>query len=291
MFNRKGIILAGGSGSRLYPLTLAVSKQLMPVYDKPMIYYPLSVLMFAGIREILIISTPHDLPNFRKLLGDGSQWGLSFSYEEQPSPDGLAQAFHIGESFLNGAPAALVLGDNLFHGHEFASTMKQAAERYDAATIFGYSVANPSEYGVVEFDAIGRAISLEEKPEQPKSAFAVPGIYFYPADVSDLARDLKPSPRGELEITDLNRLYLNQDRLFVERLGRGTAWLDTGTMESLLDAGNFVSIIEKRQGNKIACPEEIAFEQDWIDEAMLAEMINKSGKSSYGKYLRTLITK
>jgi glucose-1-phosphate thymidylyltransferase len=291
MFNRKGIILAGGSGSRLYPLTLAVSKQLMPVYDKPMIYYPLSVLMFAGIREILIISTPHDLPNFRKLLGDGSQWGLSFSYEEQPSPDGLAQAFHIGESFLNGAPAALVLGDNLFHGHEFASTMKQAAERYDTATIFGYSVANPSEYGVVEFDAIGRAISLEEKPEQPKSAFAVPGIYFYPADVSDLARDLKPSPRGELEITDLNRLYLNQDRLFVERLGRGTAWLDTGTMESLLDAGNFVSIIEKRQGNKIACLEEIAFEQDWIDEAMLAEMINKSGKSSYGKYLRTLITK
>ncbi|MDA0346002.1 MAG: glucose-1-phosphate thymidylyltransferase RfbA [Verrucomicrobia bacterium] len=291
MFNRKGIILAGGSGTRLYPLTLAVSKQLMPVYDKPMIYYPLSVLMLAGIREILVISTPHDLPNFQKLLGNGSQWGLSFSYEEQPSPDGLAQAFHIGEPFLNGAPAALVLGDNLFHGHEFALTVKQAADRYDAATIFGYHVAHPSDYGVVEFDQLGRAISLEEKPEHPKSSYAVPGIYFYPADVTDIARDLRPSARGELEITDLNRIYLNQDRLFVERLGRGTAWLDTGTMESLLDAGNFVSIIEKRQGNKIACPEEIAFELGWIDEAKLEEMINKLGKSSYGDYLRTLLVK
>jgi glucose-1-phosphate thymidylyltransferase len=291
MFNRKGIILAGGSGTRLYPLTLAVSKQLMPVYDKPMIYYPLSVLMFAGIREILIISTPHDLPHFRKLLGDGSQWGLTFSYEEQPSPDGLAQAFHIGETFLDGAPAALVLGDNLFHGHEFALSMEQAAGRYDAATIFGYHVANPSEYGVVEFDKLGRAISLEEKPIQPKSSYAVPGIYFYPGDVCDMARDLKPSARGELEITDLNRLYLNQDRLFVERLSRGTAWLDTGTMESLLDAGNFVHIIERRQGHKIACPEEIAFDQNWIDEAKLEEMIQKLGKSSYGDYLRTLLAK
>ena len=289
MSQRKGIILAGGSGTRLYPLTIAVSKQLMPVYDKPMIYYPLSVLMFAGIRDILIISTPHDLPNFEKLLGDGSQWGLSFSYAEQPSPDGLAQAFHIGEAFLDGAPAALVLGDNLFYGHEFAQTMEQATDRLDAATIFGYHVANPKAYGVVEFDAEGRAISLEEKPEQPKSSYADPGIYFYPADVCDLARDLKPSPRGELEITDLNRLYLETGKLFVERLGRGTAWLDTGTMDSLLDAGNFVSIIEKRQGHKIACPEEIAFEKGWIDLQQLAQVVEQLGKSSYGDYLRTFL--
>ncbi|QXD24249.1 glucose-1-phosphate thymidylyltransferase RfbA [Opitutia bacterium ISCC 51] len=289
MSQRKGIILAGGSGTRLYPLTIAVSKQLMPVYDKPMIYYPLSVLMFAGIREILIISTPHDLPNFERLLGDGSQWGLSFSYAEQPSPDGLAQAFHIGEEFLDGAPAALVLGDNLFYGHDFAQTMEQATDRLEAATIFGYHVANPTAYGVVEFDAVGRAISLEEKPEHPKSSYAVPGIYFYPADVCDLARDLKPSARGELEITDLNRLYLEQDKLFVERLGRGTAWLDTGTMDSLLDAGNFVSIIEKRQGHKIACPEEISFNNGWIDREELEKVITNLGKSSYGDYLKTLI--
>ena len=289
MSNRKGIILAGGSGTRLYPLTLAVSKQLMPVYDKPMIYYPLSVLMFAGIREILIISTPHDLPNFQKLLGDGSQWGLSFKYEQQPSPDGLAQAFHIGEGFLDGAPAALVLGDNLFYGHEFANTMERAADRLDAATIFGYHVANPKEYGVVEFDGEGCAISLEEKPAHPKSSYAVPGIYFYPSDVCDLARDLKPSPRGELEITDLNRLYLEVDRLYVERLGRGTAWLDTGTMDSLLDAGNFISIIEKRQGTKIACPEEVAFKNGWINAEQLVAAIDKLGKSSYGQYLRHLL--
>ena len=289
MSQRKGIILAGGSGTRLYPLTIAVSKQLMPVYDKPMIYYPLSVLMFAGIRDILIISTPHDLPNFEKLLGDGSQWGLSFSYAEQPSPDGLAQAFHIGEKFLDGAPAALVLGDNMFYGHEFAHTMERVADRLDAATIFGYHVANPTAYGVVEFDSDGRAISLEEKPDHPKSSYAVPGIYFYPSDVCDLARDLKPSPRGELEITDLNRLYLESGKLFVERLGRGTAWLDTGTMDSLLDAGNFVSIIEKRQGHKIACPEEIAFEKGWIDQQQLAKVVEELCKSSYGEYLRTLL--
>ena len=289
MSERKGIILAGGSGTRLYPLTIAVSKQLMPVYDKPMIYYPLSVLMFAGIREILIISTPRDLPNFETLLGDGSQWGLSFAYEEQPSPDGLAQAFQIGERFLDGAPAALVLGDNLFYGHEFAQTMERVGDRLNAATIFGYHVANPKAYGVVEFDGEGRAVSLEEKPDQPKSSYAVPGIYFYPSDVCDLARDLKPSKRGELEITDLNRLYLESDRLFVERLGRGTAWLDTGTMDSLLDAGNFVSIIEKRQGHKIACPEVIAFERKWIDRAQLAQEVEKLGKSSYADYLKTFL--
>ena len=289
MSKRKGIILAGGSGTRLYPLTIAVSKQLMPVYDKPMIYYPLSVLMFAGIREILIISTPHDLPNFEKLLGDGSQWGLSFSYAEQPSPDGLAQAFHIGEEFLDGAPAALVLRDNLFYGHEFPQTMERVAAREEAATIFGYHVANPTAYGVVEFDSEGRAISLEEKPKQPKSSYAVPGIYFYPSDVCDIARDLKPSDRGELEITDLNRIYLESDRLFVERLGRGTAWLDTGTMDSLLDAGNFVSIIEKRQGHKIACPEVIALERGWIDHAQLANEVEKLGKSSYADYLRSFL--
>jgi glucose-1-phosphate thymidylyltransferase len=289
MSTRKGIILAGGSGTRLYPLTLAVSKQLMPVYDKPMIYYPLSVLMLADIREILVISTPHDLPQFQKLLGDGSQWGLSFSYAEQPSPDGLAQAFHIGETFLDGSPAALVLGDNLFYGHEFAHTMLRAAQRLEVATIFGYHVANPSDYGVVEFDSEGRAISLEEKPPKPKSSYAVPGIYFYPSDVCELARDLQPSARGELEITDLNRIYLDRGQLYVEMLGRGTAWLDTGTMDSLLDAGNFVSIIEQRQGTKIACPEEIAFEKKWIDEAKLAEIIRHLGKSNYGRYLQTFL--
>ena len=261
----------------------------MPVYDKPMIYYPLSVLMFAGIREILIISTPHDRPGFQKLLGDGSQWGLTFEYEEQLSPDGLAQAFHIGEAFLNGAPAALVLGDNLFYGHEFAKTMDYAAKRLDVATIFGYHVANPNEYGVVEFDPAGRAISLEEKPEHPKSSYAVPGIYFYPSDVCDLARDLKPSPRGELEITDLNRCYLEGDRLYVEGLGHGTAWLDTGTTDSLLDAGNFVGIIEKRQGHKIACPEEVAFNNGWISAEQLEATIKILGKSSYGNYLSELL--
>ena len=261
----------------------------MPVYDKPMIYYPLSVLMLAGIREILVISTPQDLPRFQELLGDGSQWGLSFDYEEQASPDGLAQAFHIGENFLDGAPAALVLGDNLFYGHEFAQTMECASNRLNEATIFGYHVANPKDYGVVEFDKDGRAISLEEKPERPKSSYAVPGIYFYPADVCELARDLKPSLRGELEITDLNRKYLKRERLYVERLGRGTAWLDTGTMDSLLDAGNFVAIIEKRQGHKIACPEEIAFENGWIGASELSAVIETLGKSSYGQYLKSFL--
>ncbi len=289
MSNRKGIILAGGSGTRLFPLTLAVSKQLMPVYDKPMIYYPLSVLMLANIREILVISTPHDLSHFKKLLGDGSQWGLSFDYAEQPSPDGLAQAFHIGGNFLGDSPAALVLGDNLFYGQDFALTMEAATDRIHAATIFGYHVANPQAYGVVEFDETGKAISLEEKPDQPNSSFAVPGIYFYPGDVCERAKTLKPSKRGELEITDLNRLYLESGELFVELLGRGTAWLDTGSMDSLLDAGNFVQIIEKRQGQKIGCPEEVALNKGWISTEELEKSIEKLGKSSYGHYLADLL--
>ncbi|MBH53339.1 MAG: glucose-1-phosphate thymidylyltransferase [Opitutaceae bacterium] len=287
--DRKGIILAGGSGTRLYPLTLVVSKQLMPIYDKPMIYYPLSVLMLAGIREILIISTPHDLPHFQKLLGDGSQWGLNFSYEEQPAPEGLAQAFHIGEKFLDGVPAALVLGDNLFYGHDFVHTLESAGTRLEASTIFGYHVANPTAYGVVEFDADGRVISLEEKPEEPKSSFAIPGLYFYPSDVCERVRSLKPSARGELEITDLNRLYLESEELFVEVLGRGATWLDTGTMDLLLDAGNFVAIIEKRQGAKIACPEEVAYHKGWIGKDQLEKTIEKLGKSSYGLYLKELL--
>lgn len=289
MSDRKGIILAGGSGTRLFPLTLAMSKQLMPIYDKPMIYYPLSVLMLANIREILVISTPHDLPHFRKLLGDGSQWGLSFEYAEQPFPGGLAQAFHIGDRYLDNSPAALVLGDNLFYGHDFAHTMEAAAERVDAATIFGYHVANPQAYGVVELDETGKAVSLEEKPVRPKSSFAVPGIYFYPGDVCQRAKTLKPSKRGELEITDLNGLYLESGELYVELLGRGTAWLDAGTMDSLLDAGNFVHIIEKRQGQKIGCPEEEAFNKGWISADELKASIEKLGNSSYGRYLETLL--
>jgi len=286
---RKGIILAGGSGTRLYPLTIAVSKQLMPVYDKPMIYYPLSTLMIAGIQEVLIISTPQDLPLFKKLLGDGSQWGMSFEFAEQPSPDGLAQAFHIGEAFLNGTPAALVLGDNLFYGHDLAKTLTQAHERKEQATIFGYHVAEPSAYGVVELNDEGRVVSLEEKPEEPRSNYAVPGIYFYPGDVCERALTLKPSKRGELEITDLNRLYLASEELFVELLGRGTAWLDTGTHDSLLDAANFVQVIESRQGLKIGSPDEIAFRQGWIDTAGLEARIQELGKSSYGQYLSKLI--
>ena len=289
MSDRKGIILAGGSGTRLFPLTLAMSKQLMPIYDKPMIYYPLSVLMLANIREILVISTPHDLPHFRKLLGDGSQWGLSFEYAEQPFPGGLAQAFHIGDRYLDNSPAALVLGDNLFYGHDFAHTMEAAAERVDAATSFGYHVANPQAYGVVELDETGKAVSLEEKPVRPKSSFAVPGIYFYPGDVCQRAKTLKPSKRGEFEITDLNRLYLESGELFVELLGRGTAWLDAGTMDSLLDAGNFVHIIEKRQGQKIGCPEEVAFNKGWISADELKASIEKLGNSSYGRYLESLL--
>ena len=286
---RKGIILAGGSGTRLYPLTIAVSKQLMPVYDKPMIYYPLSVLMLSGIREILVISTPLDLPMFRRLLGDGSQFGVRFSYSEQPSPDGLAQAFHIAgdAGFLTGAePSALVLGDNLFYGHDFAASLVAADARTEGATVFGYHVANPTAYGVVEFAPDGRVLSLEEKPAQPKSNYAVPGLYFYDRDVVALARSLKPSKRGELEVTDLNRLYLEAGKLHVATLGRGNAWLDTGTHDSLIEAGQFVSVIENRQGLKIACLEEIAFRKGWIDRAGLEAQIKRLGKSTYGAYLK-----
>ncbi len=289
MKSRKGIVLAGGSGSRLHPLTLGVSKQLMPVYDKPMIYYPISVLMLAGIREILIISTPHDLPAFRRLLGDGSQFGVKFEYAEQPSPDGLAQAFLIGADFLGNAPAALVLGDNLFYGHEFTETLAEAHGKNDCATVFGYEVADPSAYGVVEFDANGRAISLEEKPALPKSNYAVPGLYFYSSDVVEIARQLRPSPRGELEITDLNRVYLDAGRLRVQKLGRGTAWLDTGTHDSLLDAAQFVQVIQSRQGLRLACLEEIGLQQGFLSEEAFEQSIANLGKSSYGSYLREVL--
>jgi glucose-1-phosphate thymidylyltransferase len=287
--NRKGIILAGGSGSRLYPLTFAVSKQLMPVYDKPMIYYPLSVLMLAGIREILVISTPQDLPLFRRLLGDGSQIGLKLDYAEQPAPEGLAQAFLIGAGFLGDSPSALILGDNLFYGHDFIRSLERAAARSEGATIFGYHVADPQAYGVVEFAPDGRVLSLEEKPARPKSNFAIPGVYFYDRDVVALARTLKPSKRGELEITDLNRAYLEAGRLHVEIIGRGTAWLDTGTHVSLLDAAHFVHVIEHRQGLKIACLEEIAWRNGWIDRSRLEANIAKLGRSTYAEYLRNLL--
>jgi glucose-1-phosphate thymidylyltransferase len=289
MKSRKGIVLAGGTGSRLHPLTMAVSKQLMPVYDKPMIYYPISVLMLAGIREILIISTPQDLPAFRKLLGDGSRYGLRFEYAEQPSPDGLAQAFLIGADFLSGSPAALVLGDNLFYGHDFTDILAAADGIKDGATVFGYEVADPSAYGVVEFDTTGRAISLEEKPSEPKSNYAVPGLYFYSGDVVEKARALKPSPRGELEITDLNRVYLQEGRLRVEKLGRGTAWLDTGTHDSLLEAADFVRAIQNRQGLRIACLEEIGLQMGFLDEAAFERSLEPLGKSSYGTYLRGVL--
>ncbi len=288
---RKGIVLAGGSGTRLYPLTIAISKQLMPVYDKPMIYYPLSVLMLAGIREILVISTPNDLPLFKRLLGDGAQFGVTFSYAEQPSPDGLAQAFTIAADagFLDGqTPSALVLGDNLFYGHDFTASVQAAGAQVKGATIFGYHVADPKSYGVVEFAADGRVLSLEEKPASPKSNYAIPGLYFYDADVVALARSLKPSARGELEITDLNRLYLERGDLRVELLGRGTAWLDTGTHDSLLDAAQFVQVIETRQGLKIACLEEIAYRQGWLDQAGLNAQIKRLGKSGYGAYLTSV---
>jgi glucose-1-phosphate thymidylyltransferase len=287
--SRKGIVLAGGAGSRLHPLTLATSKQLMPVYDKPMIYYPLSVLMLAGIREILVISTPHDLPAFERLLGDGSQFGVNFSYADQPKPEGLAQAFLIGENFLAGAPSALVLGDNLFFGNEFGRTLAQADAFKDGATIFGYEVSNPSAYGVIEFDREGRALSLEEKPLEPKSRWAVPGLYFYDERVVEFAKALAPSPRGELEITDLNRCYLSDGSLRVERFGRGTAWLDTGTHESLLEASHFVHTIQKRQGLRIACLEEIALQKGWLTVEQLAAGASALGKSSYAGYLLEII--
>jgi len=286
---RKGIILAGGSGTRLYPCTIAVSKQLMPVYDKPMIYYPISLLMLAGIREILIISTPQDTPLFKRLLGDGSAFGVNFSYEVQPSPDGLAQAFLIGERFLDGAPAALVLGDNLFYGNELVRTLKNADDRKDGSTIFGYNVANPTAYGVVEFNSEGKVISIEEKPEQPKSNYAVPGLYFYDERVVEFAKQVKPSARGELEITDLNRIYLELGDLNVELLGRGTAWLDTGTHKNLMEAGQFVQVLEERQGLKMACLEGIGYENGWLSQERLEERIKFLGKTSYATYLQQLV--
>jgi glucose-1-phosphate thymidylyltransferase len=286
---RKGIILAGGSGTRLYPITQAISKQLLPVYDKPMIYYPLSVLMLAGIREVLVINTPHEQALFKALLGDGSQWGMRIEYAVQPSPDGLAQAYLIGRDFLAGRPSCLVLGDNIFHGQGLTQLLRRAGERGDGATVFGYWVRDPERYGVAEFDAGGKVVGLEEKPAKPRSNYAVTGLYFYDGHASEHAATLKPSPRGELEITDLNRCYLEQGNLHLEKLGRGYAWLDTGTHESLVEASTYIETIEKRQGLRVCCPEEIAYFNRWIDAAQLRELARPLAKNGYGQYLLGLL--
>jgi glucose-1-phosphate thymidylyltransferase len=289
MTSRRGIILAGGAGTRLHPATLTVSKQLLPVYDKPMIYYPLSTLMHAGMREVLVISTPEDLPRFRTLLGDGSQWGMALSYIVQPTPDGLAQAFVLGADFVRGRTSTLILGDNIFFGHYLPRLLDQADRRVSGASVFAYHVNDPGRYGVVEFDSRGIAISIEEKPAAPKSNYAVTGLYFYDEQVVDIARSLKPSARGELEITDLNKRYLEADQLSVERMGRGFAWLDTGTHDSLLEAGQFIATLEKRQGFKVACPEEIAWRNGWIDDAALEKLAEPLKKSGYGTYLLQIL--